>query len=291
MRLRTVFSPSIQDSGSARKQLNQFILKYLRKDRSLPSPVQSSRTTAVFRISLPNLPGEISLKIYSYKRVRQVMKGFFRNTFFGSSRAKQEWTNLIRLRSMGIPTPEPVAVLEMRQFRALRVCALATAWVKNAVTLDRLLLTASSTQVRRIALGLARLVARMHRCGYVDGDLHLRNLLVEVDASGEGDSAGKILKIDSPAGTMSRSIRGRVHDLACLEVGGRRFLRRSERYRFWKAYCAALGEPMPTGRAKNRLTAVVHRAEVLEAREGPRVDAVLKAVQKDGEGRTKEAVQ
>ena len=275
MSVRAVFSPAIQDQDSIQKRLIHFINRYLQGIHHHPSPVQSSRTTAVFKLSLPEMTGEISLKIYSYKRVRKMVKGFFRNTFFGSSRAMQEWTNLARLRGMGIPTPDPVAILEMRRFRALRACALATVWVGGAVTLDHFLLQASSTQVRRISLSLAELVARMHRGGYADGDLHLRNLLVEVDASTPGEPAGKILKIDSPAGTMSRAIRSRVHDLACLEVGGKRFLRRSERFRFWKAYCAALGEPMAPESARSRLTAVLQRAEVLEPREGPRADAVL----------------
>jgi tRNA A-37 threonylcarbamoyl transferase component Bud32 len=220
-----------------------------------------------------------------------VLRGFFRNTFFGISRAKREWINLHRLQRLGVPVPEPIAILESRRFRALRAGALATVWLDGSETLDRLLLRATPFETRRLAGEAARLAASMHSGGYTDGDLHPRNLLVK-----SGDAAGSMpssmLKIDSPAGRMSRATGRRRHDLACLEIGGRRFMSRTERLRAWRSYVDALSgkAQIGAGREPAWLAAIRIRADSLEAKEGARIDAAIER-DKAKSGRTGEGAR
>jgi tRNA A-37 threonylcarbamoyl transferase component Bud32 len=279
--IRRCFITQKSEKSSLKNRLISLIEKYLQRPSDLPAPFQSSRSTAVYRLSDPDLPSPLFMKIYSYKEVRQKIRGFFRNTFFGSSRAKREWINLHRLAKLEIPVPEPIALLEMRRFRVLHACAVVTTWLDHTTTLDRhLALTAAPARANTIQR-LPHLVAAMHAAGYTDGDLHLRNLLVSIRPSTSDpsrSSAPGLWKIDSPAGRMSRSFRRRCHDLACLDVGGRRFLTRTDRLRFWRSYCQALPDPTPRARERIWLARIQRSVRELEPREGRRVDAVVRTL-------------
>jgi len=230
----------------------------------------------VYRLETGHIEEPVFLKIYTYERVRQVLRGLFRNTFFGRSRAMREWVNLHRLQRLGIAVPQPIAVIESRRLRFLRACALATIWEDGTDTLDRVLVRAPPSEARQLALTTARLVAAMHSGGYTDGDLHPRNLLVKREET-TGPIPHRILKIDSPAGRRSRKRGRRMHDLACLELGGRRFLSRSDRLRAWRCYAEALADPVRIDRSREAqwLAAIRARADRLEPKEGTRIDAEI----------------
>jgi tRNA A-37 threonylcarbamoyl transferase component Bud32 len=262
-------------SGDTENRLILFLDRYLRDDPGLPSALQSSASSACFRLPFPVPDRDAFIKIYSYKGLRRLLRGFLRNTFFGSSRARREWTNLLRLSGLGVRVPEPLALLERRRFRALEACALVTRWVPDAGTADEFLGRAKVDDRRLLVREVAHLTATMHNARYADGDLHLRNLLVRRDDATASASHLEVFKFDSPAGRVTCSARRQCHDLACLEVGARRFLSRTERLRFWRTYRQHRNPDARLHESEREwLRAVRARADLLEPKEGRRVDAV-----------------
>lgn len=264
-----LFGPGQKPTPERANRLISFVQSYLDGCSGLPQPIQASRTSAVFHLAEPGSDQGLCVKAYTYKRFRQVVRGFHRNTFLGPSRAKREWINLQRLRRIGIATPDPVAIIHLRHWRALRAAAVVTGWIEDAPALDVYLARATPAQRRRVLCETARITARMHAAGYTDGDLHPRNLLVRSTRDG---GTCQVYKIDSPAGRARAPLRRRRHDLACLEVAGRRLLNRSERLRFFRHYSSAV-QTRPLERCW--LAAIAKRADELEAKEGPRVDEAL----------------
>ncbi|MBN2491171.1 MAG: hypothetical protein JXQ29_10025 [Planctomycetes bacterium] len=276
MATKIVLPPALRSNTGARERLIGFFDKYLHSPIEAPKPFQQSASTACFRLVHLLSDRDVFVKIYSYKGLRRILRGLFRNTFCGASRARHEWTNLLRLARLGVPVPEPVALIERRRLRTLRACALATCWEPDSVTADHFLDRAPPAARLVVAREIARLAGVMHDAGYADGDLHLRNLLViKPDCAGFGAARPRVLKIDSPAGRLTRSRRRQIHDLASLDVGARRFLSRSERLRCWRHYCESRPSRHALRRKERRwLRAVQARADALEPKEGRRLDTV-----------------
>ncbi|MDX1374773.1 MAG: lipopolysaccharide kinase InaA family protein [Burkholderiales bacterium] len=162
---------------------------------------------------------------------------------FHRSRARKEHGNLLWLRAHGFPTPEWIAWGEERRHLCLTSCFVLTAGIDDAQSLDQFLSahsgyppsTEAVLQKRRAIQVLADHVRAMHANGYVDRDLHFRNILIARDANG----SHRFTFIDSPKGGISSGLwlkRGIRYDLASLNKHARRFLSRTDCLRFYLRY-------------------------------------------------------
>lgn len=155
----------------------------------------------------------------------------------------REYRSLCFLRDLGIPVVKPLAVGVQRRFGMPRSAFLITEAVAHGQNLDAYLTrlkmmepsldkTRRDDALRRFAVD----IGRMHQSGFVDGDLHFRNVLVVEEAA-----VISWAFLDHPRSRVLRAGTGRhadgiAHDLACLDKHAPKFLRRTERLRFFKAY-------------------------------------------------------
>ncbi|MDX1486772.1 MAG: lipopolysaccharide kinase InaA family protein, partial [Acidiferrobacterales bacterium] len=210
--------------------------------------VQASRSSArqhsVGRLSL--LDGE-RLRTFYLKKVwffQPTIRGFYRGTFFRSSKAKREYQFLARLRASGLDVVRPVAYGEERCARLLRRAFLLTEAVPEALSLQefitQVLPTLRGRQARRLREEminrLAATVRELHTHGLCHQDLYWRNIVLS------RPRFARFFLLDSPKGR--RWMRGedrrcRAKDLATLDAPAPYFLRRTERLRFLLSY---LGE-------------------------------------------------
>ncbi|MCI0341782.1 MAG: lipopolysaccharide kinase InaA family protein, partial [Planctomycetales bacterium] len=148
---------------------------------ALPGGRVVSRSRTRSMVSLDVGGGTLYLKRYRYPTARHVLRGLLRGTLLGRSRVRREWENFARLRMLGWGTPEPLLRAEVRRFGFLRGAALLTRGVEGAERLDAAMArlgAAGAPERRGLARALAGAVRRLHDAGYVDGDLHPRNVLV-----------------------------------------------------------------------------------------------------------------
>lgn len=195
--------------------------------------VARSRTTSVVKIEVEG--DSIYLKRHFFPTAAGRLKGLFRGTFFGRSKARREFEALERLAAAGFPTPAPLGFGELRRAGFLKGCFLATLGIEGAVRGDAYLrsLGPERARERRAAVkAAARLVAALHDAGYADGSLAPRNLLVRETPGGP-----QVFKVDCVKGSFGRP-RGRaaVLDLCRLEAGARFLLPLRERLRFLKTW-------------------------------------------------------
>jgi hypothetical protein len=182
-------------------------------------------------------------KRYWYPGFKKKIRGFFRNTFFGSSRAAQEFKNLVHLTQSGISEVKPIAYGEHRLLRFLARAFILTEYRPNTCSLDQWFLSdafqkSSFAHRRRFASALGRWLSRLHGRGYRDRDLYARNILMH-SIRGEW----RFSKIDSPKGSRSGKPPGKgspyLKDLKDLDYDLRHFLSRTERLRCLLAYSGA----------------------------------------------------
>ncbi|OEC32926.1 Lipopolysaccharide kinase (Kdo/WaaP) family protein [Pseudomonas cuatrocienegasensis] len=172
---------------------------------------------------------------YYIKRYHGAGKGLRR--FVGRPRVKAEWQNLRHFERWGIPTAPIVAHGLERQ---------AGSFVRGALITQELLGTEDLAQlankddlrlrdrawVARVSDQLAAATRVLHDHHFTHNDLKWRNLLV--------DEEGRLYLIDCPTGTFwwGPLLRHRiVKDLACLDKVAKYQLSRTQRLRFYLAYC------------------------------------------------------
>ena len=131
------------------------------------------------------------------------------------SRAAREWQALTWLRANGFAATEPLACLEWRQFGFLAQATLLTA-AYDGEAADCVLPESSTARQRQIAIAIGRLVGALHRLGFRDRNLDLRNLLVQ-----QRDDNITIAKIDSP---RFRLVRPGDHDDRLCKADWQRLL-------------------------------------------------------------------
>ncbi|MEQ8764356.1 MAG: lipopolysaccharide kinase InaA family protein [Planctomycetota bacterium] len=229
--------------------------------------VARSTSSETLRLTSDDGGPAVFLKRYHVSGARRKWRGLFRNTFFGHSRAAQEWQVLLRLQDEGLNPVDPIAFGEIRTFGFVDHAFVATRELEGAIPLDifipKELAALGEPNRRRFLDALAEFVSKLHRSGFVDRDLHWRNLLVRRTADG-GFELGKI---DSPRGHWPKSegarTRGAARDLAALDLPAPGYFRRTERLRFLDRYA----ESEDTGRLARRV--LEHRPEV-KRREGNR---------------------
>ena len=131
-------------------------------------------------------------KTYVYPTLAWQLRSLTRTAPWQSSRAATEAAALAWLHVRGFPGPRVAGLVEWRRFGLLAKALLVTeAWPGKA--LDALLPTLPPDSRQQLARALGRFVAALHRLGFRDRNLDLRNLL----AAATGDGGFAIAKIDS----------------------------------------------------------------------------------------------
>lgn len=166
--------------------------------REAGSPVTEGRSSWVRRLTTAG--GDVFVKTYEYATWASRFGNLGRWTRPGTtSRAAREFDALTWMRDHGLPAPEPVAVVETRTFRFLQRAVLVTAAFAGEPA-SRLLPTLEAAGRRTLAMAIGRLVERLHRLGFEDRNLDLRNLLAKPTHHG-----WVVAKIDSPRHRLTRA--------------------------------------------------------------------------------------
>jgi hypothetical protein len=104
----------------------------------------------------------------------------------------REFDALAWLQANGFPGPRPLAALVWRRFGFVtRACLVTTSFGDGPA--DAILPGLDPAARQQLAAAIAAFVRELHRRGFRDRNLDLRNLLVARDANG-----WRIAKIDSP---------------------------------------------------------------------------------------------
>ena len=161
--------------------------------------------------------------------------------WFGRSRLRAEWENLMLFASYGIATAEVVAYGEtgLKNYHGAIITRglvqtqdlACLAQERDPILLDR-----------RWRLGVIRRLSEsvriMHTRGFIHNDLKWRNILVGLDNKWNENSP-LVYFIDCPMGRVlcwPLIKRGIVKDLACLDKVAKHTLSRTDRLRFYLAY-------------------------------------------------------
>jgi hypothetical protein len=159
-------------------------------DPGLGTAVRSARTSWVRLITLGEQ--QYYCKTYVYPTLAWQLRSLARTAPWQSSRAAMEAAALVWLQHHGFPGPRVAGLVEWRRFGLLARALLVTqAW--PGVALDTLLPTLPPDSRQQVARALGRFVAALHRLGFRDRNLDLRNLL----AAATPDGGFAIAKIDS----------------------------------------------------------------------------------------------
>ena len=207
--------------------------------------VSRSPSTRCYRIPLGD--GEnVYFKRYVYAP-RKLLEFWLR-----PSKAVVEAFGFARLRALGIPSLEVLALGEVRRFGMLRAACVVTRGVPHSRTLEQfareqwypLPEPERSRVYREIAARLLEQVRRAHRAGFFHHDLKWRNILIQ-----RGDCGYTPVWIDCPRAFQRRRRlrRGAVVDLSGLARLALSYLTLYERYRFLRGY---LGPGAAPGQVK-----------------------------------------
>jgi tRNA A-37 threonylcarbamoyl transferase component Bud32 len=213
------------------------------------------------------------IKKYWYPTSKLRWSGFYRGTFFGTSKVRREYENLARLREWGLNAPAPVAYGEERRNRWLHRSFLISEGVPDPLSLDLfirdVLPTLAPAEQRKhrkeLVCALAEYTRRMHDHHFVHHDYFWRNILLS------GNSLAHFFLIDSHKGCLWKSsadLESRAKDLVTLDSPSPSYFRRSERMRFFLTYC---GHERLTVADKGLLRRVLKLAEPLRTGQLDRV--------------------
>lgn len=207
--------------------------------------VASSGSTEVRRISLGDHPATstVFIKKYWFHTAARRWSGMLRGTFFGRSKARCEYENLVRLRQWGFDAPAPVAYGEERSARWLTRSFLISEGVPNPLPLHEFIRDylprqpfAEQRRLRRELIErLAGQTRRLHQHRFVHHDFFWRNIILS------GPSLERFALIDAHKGRRWRpweEQHARAQDLAALDAPAPEFFRRTERLRFFLKYRA-----------------------------------------------------
>lgn len=166
-------------------------------DPGLGTPVRRSRTSWVIRVTCQS--EEIYVKTYDYPGIRDRVRGLLRNTApWTPSRARREAEAAHGLAAHGFEAAEVRGWADFRRLGLLRRAVLATRAFPGR-PLDEVLPLAEPGRRAAVAAAVGSFVARLHRLGFRDRNLDLRNLLLAED----GDRL-RLCKIDSPRHRLVR---------------------------------------------------------------------------------------
>ncbi len=254
----------------------------------------TSETFAVDVDAGPDAPELIFVKRYAYRGWKARLKGMFRGTLLGTSRARFEYEFLNEMRRRGLPAVRPVAYGERRRAGFLAACFLITEGEVGAKSLDVYAggrqgpRTEPPDERRRFIETLAHLLRRMHRAGVMHGGLYWRNILV-ADA-GDGERRFHIIDPDRRGRLYHAEVPrpGVVSDLADFVATSASFARRTDIIRFARAY---LDKSRLDEAEKGLLREIITTAARSTAQEAHRVavghsiEWLTKRMQQAGRGR------
>lgn len=247
------------------------VLKY--KPKAMAAMSGSSETFPVDVGPANGAAQRIYIKRYRYRGVMARLKGMFRGTLLGKSRARFEYDVLAEMRRRGIPAVRPIAYGEKRSRGFLKACFLITDGLTTAVSLDVLSarpacdLLDDPHERRRLIELLARDLRNMHRAGVKHGGLFWRNILVTRDADGAWH--GHLIDPDRRGrcgeGAVSRA--DVVSDLADFVSSGIHGGRRTDLLRFLRAYWEVPRLRSVDNRMARMARDILHEADKRAARE------------------------
>jgi len=205
--------------------------------------ITHSASTEVRRIALQHegSPRVVFIKKYWANSAKQIWSGALRGTFFGKSKARREYENMVLLRQWGLDAPAPVAYGEERRARWLTRSFLISEGIPDPMPLDafiRDILPATPEAERRhlrreLIERLANYTRKLHERHFVHHDYFWRNIILS------GQSLEHFALIDAHKGKVWPSWAEqhcRAKDLATLDCPAPHFFRRSERLRFLLRY-------------------------------------------------------
>ena len=170
----------------------------------------------VFRV--PCAGGDVIVKQFRVGSGRHALRERVKARF-GHAPAVREWRMLTAMGAAGIPVPEPLALGSLADGDRL----LALRWIDG--TPFEAALRAEPRTRRALLAALAALVRRVHGAGFVHGDLHLGNVLV--------NARGPVL-LDWQHARATGEVGDRRDDLARLEFSLAPHVSRGRRMRVRK---------------------------------------------------------
>ena len=186
------------------------------------TPFKHHRTGDVTRIEAADSPFGVAAirKRFWYPTGRDRWRGVLRTTWLARSRVAGEFASLEALAAAGLQPRLALAFGEARHHGMLRDSFLFLRWIDASPLAERLRMESDRARRTALLVALGRFAGSLHRLGFVDRDLHLRNLLVPIDAAKEGATGPSLVKIDSPFGRLAAGAarqRGEERDRADLE--------------------------------------------------------------------------
>ena len=160
---------------------------------------------------------EIKGTAYYVKRYTQAGKGL--RQYFGRSRIRAEWENMLFFHQLGVPAAPVVAYGEEKKWGAMTRGALITKEVENTKDLRAMVHENSDflqdrSWVAKVISQVAQATRSLHQNSFIHIDLKWRNILVTQEQE------PRIALIDCPAGMKQPSWllkRNIIKDLACLD--------------------------------------------------------------------------
>jgi tRNA A-37 threonylcarbamoyl transferase component Bud32 len=198
--------------------------------------VKNGPHRTVYRVALPGL--SIYLKHHRLPDVRAWLRQLVR-----PAKARMEFERAQAVAALSVPTVVPIAIGERCNGSGPSESFLITQGLEDAEslsdfiekTLPRFERPRRTRLHKLLAVTLGEFVAELHDAGIVHKDLHAANLLIRL---GPGDRPGLYL-IDLHDVCLRRPLNWRVSrdNLVMLNRWFALRASRSDRYRFWRAYC------------------------------------------------------
>jgi tRNA A-37 threonylcarbamoyl transferase component Bud32 len=192
----------------------------------------------VYRVALPGL--SFYLKHYRLPDFRARLRQLVR-----PAKARMEFERVLAVAARSVPTVSPLALGEGNLGPASCDSFLITRSLENSeavssfieTTLPRLRPDLQTRLRQRLAIALGEFVAHLHEAGIVHRDLHAANMLIRSD----GQDELSLHLVDLHAVNLGEALGWRVsrHNLVLLNRWFVLRSSRSDRYRFWRAYCRA----------------------------------------------------
>ncbi len=229
------------------------ILNLLKKVTNCPENAQrhvlrlkrSSKAIVFLEETLFNgIPKKVVVKRISYRSVFffdwRGLRFMLRKTFLGA-RGRRAWVAGNGLIARGIPTPQPIALIEKKFLGFTRDNILLTEYIDNTLSVDDHVskyfnngLNLGMMKKKRLFIEeLARFVRAFHDTGIYHGDLSGRNILVKEGQRGNWEMF--IIDLDAVSLWKKLTLRRRLQDLARINVCPN-CITNTDRMRFFKAY-------------------------------------------------------